>query len=1545
MSTRRRRDQQKKIRVRNSRRLSKRRFALEPLEVRAMLAAYISEVQYDTLFGNDDIDQYVELRGQPNATIPNGTYFATVEGWGAYPGGPGYIHSLIDVSNLSFGSNGFLTILQAGHTYQVDPASTRLTGTGVGFSGLPNNRWTDASTISDRLAHVSGSVTFLLIQTSVKPVVGSDADANDDGLFDGPAASWTILDSVSLMGFSSPGWSYGRITFSELTTNHNYPPGTLYTVVDNVGYVARIGSSTGYGAEDWVSGIAVENNFDATSKYRFTYGAVLGDPSPTVFAGRPINHIGTYNFGGGYVGFVGLDTNGDGHVAANETPLPGVTVFADSNGSGLRDSNEVRVIASEQVVMAELANRFPNATLTITDPSNKNSGFAVRTVETTDLSGNSIRVFSHEGVGFLSTIRKMKVMFSREADSVSVQAIAAETLKPSFGRMELYDRNNNLLQVAQTLPLFGTTREVLTVARPQADIKYAVIYTNDNMPDSSPFGKFDKLIYSFPEYQDTSDALGRIRIEGLDPGNYSLVISDYPGDKIPLDSNSNYPLTVTKSEHRIDPLLGFRQNQLPEVLTTEIFIAENPVTNAIVGQVVAFDPDPGQALTYRIVGPSGPFSVVASTGQIRFTNSSSWNYETASPILVTVEVTDSMPIAGKTSKTITLVPVDVNEAPTIPAVSFSVNENSAIGTVVGTIAATDPDQGINGQIRYSLGSTNPAGVFAIDPITGVITVNNGAALDFESRTSIVVPVIATDRGTPPASATRSITIQVRDVNEAPTNITFTSVTSVPENASSGTFFTVATINVVDDLLGANALSLSGPDADSFSLVSQSLRFRTFTPLDFETKPTFTVFVSVDDPTLGSTPDATATFTLQITDFNERPTGILFNNAVGTISESTDVSTAVRVADLQAIDDALGANFFSLSTSLDGSSFSIVGNELRFRSGAPLDFETKNLYRVIVQVDDASLSGFPDASATFSISISDANEPPQDIQLSNVVPLIQETNGVSAGQAVATIAVIDDALGANQWSVGGPDTASFEVVGDQLRLKPGAPLNFEVKPSYSVTVIASDPTLPGSTPATRALAISIGNRPEVISLTTLQGTPLSAPLTKARLTWDMQLGTIAPDAISVRKKDLGNVPVTFLTTRAILSNRTIVDLEFTGSFVGPDGLIDGLYEITVDGSKTTALGSILTGLNYGSGDYVNWNPPTIGSLNISGPAVLLAGQSVNYQLTLSGVSGSDPQPIEYSVDFQGDSVIDRTVSGGVSRTLDSVSYPTAGAYTMMITAKRRTTILARSSFVVNVSPETTVNENWLSALDVDRDNTISPLDPLVIINRLNSGSSGSIPYTLDYDVDRDGSLSPLDILTVINHLNTPSGSRVEEFTDLLMAESGGFPAITNNRGVSGKILSSTRTLFASLNGGEKKDVSEHVASDGTFQINDTAIAQLFGTIPDGPHMLSLMTKPGSSFSTAMDKRFLQLSDQLKAFSMQSLVADQGNVRVGWSNSAPGASYHIWVGLVGATRSRVRTNLAGTLDTFTLSPGTYEIQVEATDSAGNSRMTELTTFTVN
>ena len=56
-------------------------------------------------------------------------------------------------------------------------------------------------------------------------------------------------------------------------------------------------------------------------------------------------------------------------------------------------------------------------------------------------------------------------------------------------------------------------------------------------------------------------------------------------------------------------------------------------------------------------------------------------------------------------------------------------------------------------------------------------------------------------------------------------------------------------------------------------------------------------------------------------------------------------------------------------------------------------------------------------------------------------------------------------------------------------------------------------------------------------------------------------------------------------------------------------------------------------------------------------------------------------------------------------------------------------------------------------DVDDDGSVTPLDALVVINRLNRGSddSASVVHRF-HDVDDDSQVTPLDALVVINYLN-------------------------------------------------------------------------------------------------------------------------------------------------------------------------------------------------
>ena len=82
---------------------------------------------------------------------------------------------------------------------------------------------------------------------------------------------------------------------------------------------------------------------------------------------------------------------------------------------------------------------------------------------------------------------------------------------------------------------------------------------------------------------------------------------------------------------------------------------------------------------------------------------------------------------------------------------------------------------------------------------------------------------------------------------------------------------MANISVTDDGLGTNVLSVTGADAGAFEVDRSGLYIKAGTVLDFETKSTYSVTVTVDDVSVGATPDATAAYTLTLTDIvNEEP---------------------------------------------------------------------------------------------------------------------------------------------------------------------------------------------------------------------------------------------------------------------------------------------------------------------------------------------------------------------------------------------------------------------------------------------------------------------------------------------------------------------------------------------------------------------------------------------------------------------------------------------------------------------------------------------------
>jgi predicted outer membrane repeat protein len=105
-----------------------------------------------------------------------------------------------------------------------------------------------------------------------------------------------------------------------------------------------------------------------------------------------------------------------------------------------------------------------------------------------------------------------------------------------------------------------------------------------------------------------------------------------------------------------------------------------------------------------------------------------------------------------------------NLAPQIVADTFTLDEDAAVGTVVGIVQASGPEPSDSLTITVESGNTGDA--FAFDPLTRRLTL--AKPLDYEALATYHLTVRAIDQGH--RSATATITVDVHDVNERPYGI-------------------------------------------------------------------------------------------------------------------------------------------------------------------------------------------------------------------------------------------------------------------------------------------------------------------------------------------------------------------------------------------------------------------------------------------------------------------------------------------------------------------------------------------------------------------------------------------------------------------------------------------------------------------------------------------------------------------------------------------------------------------------------------------------------
>ena len=212
----------------------------------------------------------------------------------------------------------------------------------------------------------------------------------------------------------------------------------------------------------------------------------------------------------------------------------------------------------------------------------------------------------------------------------------------------------------------------------------------------------------------------------------------------PSEVEAGGPLTVTIA---VDAYGGF--GQLTETFPADFTFESSPEGTRS-----------GQTLTFNLVGDTSVSYTLRAptTTETRSISGFSGTLEPA--------VTEGVGVSGPSSVTVRRPSsggggTPANRAPVFSegaSATRSVAENSAAGTAVGRrVTATDPD---GNRVTYSLGGDD-ASLFAIDPRTGQVSVGEGTALDFETKSSYAVTARAADRRN--SSDTIALTITVTNV--------------------------------------------------------------------------------------------------------------------------------------------------------------------------------------------------------------------------------------------------------------------------------------------------------------------------------------------------------------------------------------------------------------------------------------------------------------------------------------------------------------------------------------------------------------------------------------------------------------------------------------------------------------------------------------------------------------------------------------------------------------------------------------------------------------
>ena len=570
---------------------------------------------------------------------------------------------------------------------------------------------------------------------------------------------------------------------------------------------------------------------------------------------------------------------------------------------------------------------------------------------------------------------------------------------------------------------------------------------------------------------------GRFRVDATN-GSLRLVSA------LDRETTASYTLQVTATDHGSPARTGTATVQLtvtdvndndPAMTSTlvAVVVTENSPAGTVVATITASDLDAGvnSQLTYAFASGNvgGCFAINSSTGIVTVQTTSVLDRETTPLFTLLVDVRDQAVVSSNVKNiTMTLLVslVDLNDnSPQFAPGNYTatVNENDVVGTSVADVNATDADSGVNSDLTYSIVAGNTGSAFYVDPIVGVVYIQN--RLDRETIPTYTIVVTATDTAVVLAdrlTSTATVIVTVADFNDNPPvcpNNPY--VVTTAENTSLSTV--LANVSCTEADIGVNGqiqYNISAGNVEGkFAIDGSTGAVSLIVALDYETTVAFSITIlAVDQGTITLT--GTAEVFVVVTGINEHDPVIHIPGGGYASNVSEDAALDCVITTINATDADRGIQGdvrFSITAGNSQNRFDIDVNTGNISVVAGLDRENVPSYSLTVRATD-SLPAYGDeryVETTIAVTITDVNDNyPVFVPAAFGVSVLE---GAAIGATLLRMTVTDDDTGTNGQHqlaiVSGNNGTAFNISGDDLLV--ASSLNHETQPQYVLIVQAVD----------------------------------------------------------------------------------------------------------------------------------------------------------------------------------------------------------------------------------------------------------------------------------------------------------------------------------------------------------------------------------------------------------------------------------------------------------------------------------------------------------